>query len=199
MRAGQTRKPCVHVAAGALAWPSAAGPDISHVPPNGVRVRAVYRLALKELGSGDQKERRSQADKLLRCAASHGQEQTWTRKGEGESVCCLLVLDSVTSTPQWIRQPKPRDVHDVYVFVCKCVLSSPRASQPLNVFAYAFSSTSAFSLRLMTLRLAGGATPAFIGVSAPPLPSLTAAQRIHPPRNCPMLTVGYNNTTITAL
>jgi len=117
----------------------------------------------------------------------------------GERVCCLLVLDSVTSTPQWIRQPKPRDVHDVYVFVCKCVLSSPRASQPLNVFAYAFSSTSAFSLRLMTLRLAGGATPAFIGVSAPPLPSLTAAQRIHPPRNCPMLTVGYNNTTITAL
>jgi hypothetical protein len=31
-----------------------------------------------------------------------------------ESVCCLLVLDSVTSTPQWIRQPKLRDiVHDV--------------------------------------------------------------------------------------
>jgi hypothetical protein len=24
-------------------------------------------------------------------------------------VCCLLVLDSVTSTPQWIRQPKLRD------------------------------------------------------------------------------------------
>ena len=23
-------------------------------------------------------------------------------------VCCLLVLDSVASTPQWIRQPKPR-------------------------------------------------------------------------------------------
>ena len=23
-------------------------------------------------------------------------------------MCCLLVLDSVTSTPQWIRQPKPR-------------------------------------------------------------------------------------------
>ena len=23
-----------------------------------------------------------------------------------ESVCCLLVLDSVTSTPQWIRQPE---------------------------------------------------------------------------------------------
>ena len=24
-------------------------------------------------------------------------------------MCCLLVLDSVTSTPQWIRQPKLRD------------------------------------------------------------------------------------------
>jgi hypothetical protein len=23
-------------------------------------------------------------------------------------LCCLLVLDSVTSTPQWIRQPRPR-------------------------------------------------------------------------------------------
>jgi hypothetical protein len=117
----------------------------------------------------------------------------------GERECCLLVLDSVTSTPEWIGQPKPRDVHDVCVFICKCVLGSPRASQPLNVFAYDFSSTSAFSLRLMPFRLAVGATPAFIGASAPPLPSLTAAQRIHPPRNCPMPTVGDNNTTITAL
>ncbi len=24
-------------------------------------------------------------------------------------MCCLLVLDSVTSTPRWIRQPKPHD------------------------------------------------------------------------------------------
>ena len=23
-------------------------------------------------------------------------------------MCCLLVLDSVASTPQWIRQPRPR-------------------------------------------------------------------------------------------
>jgi hypothetical protein len=23
-------------------------------------------------------------------------------------MCCLLVLDSVTFTPQWIRQPRPR-------------------------------------------------------------------------------------------
>ena len=31
----------------------------------------------------------------------------------------MLILDSVTSTPQWIRQPQPRDVvHDV----CESVL-----------------------------------------------------------------------------
>ena len=51
-----------------------------------------------------------------------------------ECVCCLLVLDSVTSTPQWIRQPKPCDVvHNVCVFVRECVLGSARASQPLNI------------------------------------------------------------------
>jgi hypothetical protein len=43
-------------------------------------------------------------------------------KSHVECVCCLLVLDSVTSTPQWIRQPKPCDVvHDVCVLVCECV------------------------------------------------------------------------------
>jgi hypothetical protein len=25
-----------------------------------------------------------------------------------DDMCCLLVIDSVTSTSQWIRQPKPR-------------------------------------------------------------------------------------------
>jgi hypothetical protein len=36
--------------------------------------------------------------------------RSMTGKGSsGERVCCLLVLNSVTSTPQWIRQPKPRD------------------------------------------------------------------------------------------
>ena len=43
-----------------------------------------------------------------------------------------VLFNSVTSTLQWIRQPEPRDVHDVSVFVCNCVLGSPRASQPLN-------------------------------------------------------------------
>jgi hypothetical protein len=100
---------------------------------------------------------------------------------QDESVCCLLVLDSVTSTPQWIRQPKPRDcVHDVCVFVCKCVPGSSRASQPLNFQLCLFFSTSVFSLRLMPIRLAVGATPAFPGSSAPPLSSLTATQRAHP-------------------
>jgi hypothetical protein len=30
------------------------------------------------------------------------------RRFAAERVCCLLVLNSVTSTPQWIRQPRPR-------------------------------------------------------------------------------------------
>ena len=35
-----------------------------------------------------------------------------------ERVCCLLVLDSITSTPQWMRHPKSRDVvYDVCVYV----------------------------------------------------------------------------------
>jgi hypothetical protein len=46
-------------------------------------------------------------------------------------VCYLLVLDSVTSTPQWIRQPKPRGC--VFVFVCKYVLGRFRATQPPNL------------------------------------------------------------------
>jgi hypothetical protein len=31
-------------------------------------------------------------------------------RGPRERVCCLLALNSVTSTPQWIRQPKPRGI-----------------------------------------------------------------------------------------
>jgi hypothetical protein len=45
--------------------------------------------------------------------------------------CCLLVLNTVTSTPQWIRQPKPRGC--VFVFVCKYVLGRSRATQPPNL------------------------------------------------------------------
>jgi len=94
----------------------------------------------------------------------------------------FMVLDSVTCAPQRIRQPKQRDdVHDVYVFVCKCVIGSSRASQPLNILVYAFYSTSAFSIRLMPLRLAVGAATAFPGSSALALPSLSANQRAHPP------------------
>jgi hypothetical protein len=48
-----------------------------------------------------------------------------------ESVCCLLVLDTVTSTSQWIRQPKPRGC--VFVFVCKYVLGRSLPTHPLNL------------------------------------------------------------------
>jgi hypothetical protein len=101
---------------------------------------------------------------------------------------CLLVLNSVTST-QWIRQSKPcDDLHDVYVFVCKCVLGSSRASQPLNILVYAFSSTLAFSLRLMPLRLAVCAASTIPDSSAPALPSLITTQRDHPPHLTSSLT-----------
>ncbi len=44
--------------------------------------------------------------------------------GEGERECCLLVLNSVTSTPQLIRHPEPRreeeeeedEEEDLFVF-----------------------------------------------------------------------------------
>jgi hypothetical protein len=73
----------------------------------------------------------------------------WLANPKSERKCCLLILDSVTSTPQWIRQPKLHNVvHDVCVFVCKGVLGSPVASQPLNI-QLCLSSTLAFSLRLM--------------------------------------------------
>jgi hypothetical protein len=112
------------------------------------------------------------------CKSVDGLLSTMLEEEASERACCLLVLSSVASTPQWIRLPKPHDdVHDVGVFVCKCVLGSSRASQPLNILAYAFSSTAAFSLRLMPLRLAVGAASA----SAPALSSLTATQRAHPP------------------
>jgi hypothetical protein len=85
-----------------------------------------------------------------------------------------LVLDSVTSTPQWIRQPKPRDVlHDVCVLVCECVNMCSEVLGLLSpwISGYAFSSTLAFSLRLMPFRLAVGATTSSPGPSAPPPPS----------------------------
>jgi hypothetical protein len=71
-------------------------------------------------------------DLLLRAA------QRCSRLELGSHVCsvcvrvwCLLVLNTVTSTPQWIRQPKPRGC--VFVFVCKYVLGRSRATQPPNL------------------------------------------------------------------
>jgi len=44
--------------------------------------------------------RRQGAKDLHRCCTSS------QGRGERVCVCCLLVLNSVTSTPQWIRQPE---------------------------------------------------------------------------------------------
>ena len=46
-----------------------------------------------------------------------------------------------------------------------------------HTLSYFFSITSAFSLRLVPLRLAVGATPGSLGSCVPPHPSLAATQR----------------------
>jgi hypothetical protein len=79
-------------------------------------------------------------------------------------VCCLLVLNSVTSTPQWIRQSDQRDMHDVCVIVCIfSPPSSPGVFRPPGLFVHVLSRTSGFSLRLISLRLAVGSTPVYLG------------------------------------
>ncbi len=45
---------------------------------------------------------------------THTRTHTRTQVKRQERVCCLLVLNSVTSTPQWIRQPKAAWFADIY-------------------------------------------------------------------------------------
>jgi hypothetical protein len=72
---------------------------------------------------------------------------------------CLLVLNSVTSPPRWIRQPQLRAMHGVCV-CCFFFLFFLEASHPADFSAPVFSGTSAFSLRLTPSRLTSGATSA---------------------------------------
>jgi hypothetical protein len=82
-----------------------------------------------------------------------------------ERESCLLVLNSVTSTPQWILQPKAAwGVCVVFVFACKYVLRHSRVSQPPNS-GYASSSTLAFSLHSMPPRPATDDTLTHTGSS----------------------------------
>ena len=46
----------------------------------------------------------------IRHHTSRPPSASWTRNGS-ERVCCLLALNSVTSTPQWIRQPEAAWLH----------------------------------------------------------------------------------------
>jgi hypothetical protein len=82
---------------------------------------------LVHLHLGDKGRKRTVDDTLCRLLPAVHQTgcrgHTDMRRVVGlqEIVCFLLVLNSVTSTPQWIRQLEPRDMHYVCVFVCKCV------------------------------------------------------------------------------
>jgi hypothetical protein len=83
------------------------------------------------------------------------------------SVCCLLVLNSVTSTPQWICQPMAAwgCVWCLCLSVSKYVLGHSRVSQPPNS-GYASSGTLAFSLRRMPPRPATDDAVTHTGSSA---------------------------------
>jgi hypothetical protein len=65
-----------------------------------------------------------EADDLLTASQQPGTVQE--KKQVRERVCCLLVLDSVTSTLQWIRQPEAAwgvcVVFVCLVLACKYVL-----------------------------------------------------------------------------
>jgi hypothetical protein len=45
---------------------------------------------------------------LIATARSLRSDTEEEEEEEEEEICCLLVLDSVSSTPQCIRQPRPR-------------------------------------------------------------------------------------------
>jgi hypothetical protein len=63
----------------------------------------------------------------------HTQGGAWFGFGSGFGrVCCLLVLNSVTSTLQWIRQPEA--AWGCVWCLCKYVLGHSRVSQPLNLW-----------------------------------------------------------------
>ena len=100
-----------------------------------------------------------------------------------ERVCCLLVLNSVTSTPQWIRQPEAAWLCVWCLCVwclcvwCLCVVcartfSGLSASVSLRTSGYASSSTLAFSLRLMPPRPAADPIFTHTGSSADLHPAL---------------------------
>jgi hypothetical protein len=93
----------------------------------------------------------------------------------GQRVCCLLVLNSVTSTPQWIRQPEAAWVC-VWCLCAWCLrvsmCSDILGSLSLRTSGYVSSGTLAFSLRLMPPRPAADAALTHTGSSAAVHPTL---------------------------
>ncbi len=92
-----------------------------------------------------------------------------------ERECCLLVLNSVTSTPHWIRQPKAAwgcvwclCAWCLRVSMCSDILGS----LSLRTSGYASSGTLAFSLRRMPPRPAADDALTQTGSSAALHPAL---------------------------
>ena len=85
---------------------------------------------------------------------------TLTGKATQKKKCCLLVLNSVTSPPRWIRQPQLRAMHGVCVCFFSLFFWRPWTSAGCH--APVFSGTSAFSLCLTPSRLTPSATSAVL-------------------------------------
>jgi len=92
-----------------------------------------------------------------------------------ECVCCLLVLNTVTSTPQWIRQPEAAWLCVWCLCAwCLCVSMCSDILGTLSLWTsgYASSGTLAFSLRLMPPRPAADAALTHTGSSGALHPAL---------------------------
>jgi hypothetical protein len=99
--------------------------------------------------------------------------------------CCLLVLNSVTSPPRWIRQPQLRAMHGVCVFffggLASCGYLRPCLfrhlsflTSPYAIQTYSRRHLSPYSL----LHSSTSAPPRPLGTSVLPPPS-TQASTIH--------------------
>ena len=99
-----------------------------------------------------------------------------------ERECCILVLDSVTSTPQWIRQQKPRDCAVQRPLHRMLSLRPHTCAHPLAPAAEMFSTIRQFSdLKVSFTQLAldqNGNDVAALLTCEPPLRFLVSPARV---------------------
>jgi hypothetical protein len=95
--------------------------------------------------------------------------------------CCLLVLNSVTSPPQWIRQPQLREMHDVFSFLPFGGLASCGCLRPC-LFRHLSFLISPYAIQTYSRRHLSPYSLLRASASAPPCPSGTSVSSPPPPR-----------------